>query len=352
MEEKNQSIFFPLLLIGAGILMLLNVLNVLSGTIGEYFAKFWPVLLIVAGLDGLYKQEGITSPLVGITLGSIFLLSTMGILHSNPLELIFRLWPLLLIGWGVDLLLPKKTAFSRFLAVIIGMILMAAIGWLAIAAGSPAAAAKNIPLQQSTGRIENADITLENHAGQIHISAGPADTNLISGSYSVIGTEKAKPLYLLQGTTGFFQLKSEGMAFPVPFAGSSQLANWNIQINPTLPISLNSRLIMGNQTLDLQTSQVKTINSETIVGSTHLILPPDPALHGKASAVFGKITLTIPRNIPVIIHTHLGLASADIPDGFVREKNMIYSFGAKSQSAPLTLTVTLPVGIFTIDYAE
>lgn len=45
----------PTLVLGAGIVLLLNTLNVVSWAVWEDIARFWPVVLIAIGLSALLR---------------------------------------------------------------------------------------------------------------------------------------------------------------------------------------------------------------------------------------------------------------------------------------------------------
>jgi hypothetical protein len=46
----------PLLVLGGGIVLLLNTLDVVSWAVWEDIARFWPVLLIAIGASGILRS--------------------------------------------------------------------------------------------------------------------------------------------------------------------------------------------------------------------------------------------------------------------------------------------------------
>ncbi|MEN6369561.1 MAG: DUF5668 domain-containing protein [Thermotogota bacterium] len=50
-----SELILPLLVLGAGIVLLLNTLEVVSWAVWEDIARFWPVLLIAIGLSALLR---------------------------------------------------------------------------------------------------------------------------------------------------------------------------------------------------------------------------------------------------------------------------------------------------------
>lgn len=97
----TRGLFMPLVLIGLGIIFLLDQFHVLYA--GNVFAYFWPVVLIFFGLELL---SGRSSP--GRTLWGVVAIGASVALVMRNLGYwsfdIGRLWPLVLIGVGLSLL--------------------------------------------------------------------------------------------------------------------------------------------------------------------------------------------------------------------------------------------------------
>jgi hypothetical protein len=85
MEEKRtfryRSLFWPILLIGAGVVWLLANLNLIPALDWRLLVRMWPLFLIVAGLDVLFGRR---SPVIGglIGLGAVALV--VALLYFAP----------------------------------------------------------------------------------------------------------------------------------------------------------------------------------------------------------------------------------------------------------------------------
>ena len=53
--RRLTELLLPLLVLGAGIVLLLNTLEVVSWAVWEDIARFWPVLLIAIGLSAILR---------------------------------------------------------------------------------------------------------------------------------------------------------------------------------------------------------------------------------------------------------------------------------------------------------
>jgi hypothetical protein len=53
--RRLSELLLPLLVLGGGIVLLLNTLDVVSWAVWEDIARFWPVLLIAIGVSGVLR---------------------------------------------------------------------------------------------------------------------------------------------------------------------------------------------------------------------------------------------------------------------------------------------------------
>ncbi|GAE05717.1 transporter LiaF [Paenibacillus sp. JCM 10914] len=111
MSRKGWSQFSTgLLLIGIGALFLLNQLGVIDISIGYIFSTFWPVILIYFGLQSLIYARGgaLWGSIVPIVIGSYFLANNLGVVHFSFGDLIKYAIPIILIGFGLQVILRPK----------------------------------------------------------------------------------------------------------------------------------------------------------------------------------------------------------------------------------------------------
>ena len=80
-HRHNRSLFWPFVLVGVGIIWLLSNLNVIPAVNIGTFAKLWPLLLVVLGLDILFGRR---SPWLGGVIGLLAIAGVIGILVFSP----------------------------------------------------------------------------------------------------------------------------------------------------------------------------------------------------------------------------------------------------------------------------
>lgn len=104
-----------LMIVVIGVIFLLNQMGIITMSIGELFSTFWPVFMIVAGLQGLLIQPAggfWWHPLV-ILLGVFFLGRNLDWFDWDIGDIIHLIWPIALILFGIGMIFqgkrPKKT---------------------------------------------------------------------------------------------------------------------------------------------------------------------------------------------------------------------------------------------------
>ncbi|MEN6524638.1 MAG: DUF5668 domain-containing protein [Anaerolineaceae bacterium] len=352
MEEKKtrHGIFGPILLIVLGILLFLNAMKVFPGSFWDFLFRMWPLLFIAGGLDSLYKREGYTGALVGIGIGTVFLLANLGFLSVGAFQLLFRLWPVLLIGWGFDLLLRPRNTTTTVIGLLIGLLLISGIVWLSLSSPFGVQKFTSVPINQELGNAKEGDITIVSPVGALNIHDGATDQNIVEGNIAVSSLEKTSTDYSIQDGVGYFKIDSEGVSIPIPFMGGNKTALWDLSLTSDVPVALSSQMITGDQVVDLSGLDIKGYAGETIVGSLDLTLPEDSVVTGSARVVIGELVLHVPQDEPVIIALDTGLTSVLPANGYVREGDILYSPGAKTAKNPTNIRLEVPIGTITIEY--
>ena len=83
-EQRNtyHSFFWPVIMLGAGVIWLLVNLNIISTYNLRVLYRLWPILIILAGLDVLFSRK---LPLLGLLLALLLIASVILLLVlGNP----------------------------------------------------------------------------------------------------------------------------------------------------------------------------------------------------------------------------------------------------------------------------
>lgn len=343
--KRPRSLFFPLLLIVVGVLIFLVNVGKVQGTAWDNLLTYWPIILIIGGLDGLYKRDGWVGPLVLLGFGTILLLGNLGYIAQNGFTLFLRLWPVLLVAIGLDIAFGHRASiWNTFLRVGLGLALVAAILWLAVA--SPFGnGLKSIPYEQALNGATSSSVSMTVAAGRIDLSGGADNNFLLVGSAGVpresdLNADYSKPV------AGKSQLSLEGNGVSyIPLNAGNY--PWSFKLNSGIPVDLTVKLAAGMMDLNLKQTRVSDLTAEMAVGSATITLPTGTNVTGKIDCAVGQLIIRIPKGSNVTIHTDTALVPVSIPNSYRRSGDLIqYQIGS---GAKIDIEIGLAVGNLVIE---
>jgi len=345
--QSRHSLAGPLLLIAVGIGFLLNNIGVLNGDFWEVFSKYWPVLFIVFGLDSLYRGDGVVGAVLGIGIGSIFLLSNLGYLALDIWEIIIRFWPILIVAAGLDILLGRRWQRSVW-GWLVGLLMVAIlIGGIYWASGSAASASVSANAEAVTQKLENtkqADVQLVLPVGTLQLHPLEGTTNLLEGNVQLARGEKLNQEVTRSGDTTRVHLEPEGVTVIFPSISRNTSPKWDMGINSSIPVSLKANVVIGELIADLSGTQVEDLEIDMVFGENQITLPQDVQLSGNISGIVGSTQIRVPSGTAVKVHVDDGLTTVNYPDSYTREGEWIYSPEARSGTQAIELVINQLVG--------
>ena len=343
-HHKRKSIFFPLLLVCLGLVLLLNTMNILPASAWGTIVVYWPVLFIASALDSIYRGEGYVGAVIWGGLGVFLLLSNLGMMSNTSWTVLLRWWPVLLIAGGLDLIIGRHSIWSAIIGLMLGVALLAGVVWLSIGM-TPSASIESYELQYELGEAETVYANLSATAGELTIKSGAESGNAAEAIISKSANEEIRDDYYVQGDRGYFDLENEGLFILYPaFQGASAKSVWDVSFNEDTALVLDSQLIAGDQRFNLNELRVKRFNVKTIFGRNTVVMPRKGDYAGDAEIIFGKMMVFVPEGAAVCIYADTGLTSVSLPDGFIRENDDIFSPNADPSEDCVELNITQVFG--------
>jgi hypothetical protein len=293
------------------------------------------------------RRVSLIGPVILIGLGVIFLLNTLGLLAWSVWEVIFRLWPILLIAAGLEIILNRLSAWGSLLALVLTVVILAGAVWLLrpdIGARQVVAAEE---VRQALGEATQARVVIEPGIGSLRIEALPESANLIEGVIQMGRGQRAKRDFAIAGKTATFTLRSEGETFG-PFFWWSDQRSWDLGIAPKVPLELEIDLGAGWADVDLTDLTVDDLKVSMGIGRTTVTLPDEGRFYAKIDSSIGETVVVIPAGMAARIRVDTGLAVSDLPDGYQQRDDVYTSPGYASADDRVDLEVDQAIGKVTI----
>jgi len=265
----------------------------------NYHSLFWPVILIGVGL--------------------LWLLSNFGMLPNISWAYLLRFWPLILIVIGLDMLIGRRSAV---IGALIGLGAVALVV-LALIFGPrispvPSVEGKTEQFQTALEQTTSADVRLDFSVQPVEVRALPAGSDqLLDASIGHFGTmeyqvsgEASKTITLRQQDNITFDELS--------WIGLDDTLRWDIALSPAVPIDLTIDSSTGSQNLDLSGLNLTSFTMDASTGSCRLSLPASTAgYEGSIEASTGSLNVTLPANTNLTLHLDgsTGSLNFDLPAG-------------------------------------
>ena len=296
------------------------------------------------------RRVSLVGPVILIGLGVVFLLNNMGLLAWSVWEVIFRLWPVLLIAAGLEIILSRLSAWGSLLALVLTVAIFAGALWLLGPDMGTAQVVAGEEVRQTLGDATQARVVIEPGVGSLHIEALPESANLVEGVISVGKGQSVKRHFAVAGKTATFILQTEGATFG-PFTGWADRWSWELGLAPEVPLELEVHLGVGLADLDLTGLTVDDLEVSMGVGRTTIILPDEGRFYAKIEGAIGETVVVIPPGMAARIRVDTGLTVSDLPDSYQQRGDVYTSPGYASADDRVDLEVEQAIGKITIHQA-
>lgn len=351
MDEKKHTravhragLFWPIILIIVGIIFLLNNLGYIQGDMWGTLIKFWPIILIAIGLDSAYKGEGIVGAVFFVTIGCTFLLANLGYLAIDAWQVIIRMWPVLLIAIGLDILIGRRAAWLSFIGILLVMLILGGgIWYYGIQYDSLYDPGKVI--SQPLGNLGEVKIDLEPGMGKITIKKGVSNEVLFSGT--IPKQIQINHNFEKNGEKGIFRLRSSQDRIFFLKSRDNQW-RWNLDISPKPLLDMKIGLGVGSSHIDLSGLKMKALDVSLGIGNAYITLPAEGQFQGKIDGAIGQMVIYLPQGMGLRVNSHTGLGNFRAPAEFMKIGDYYQTKGFDRATNRVDLNVSQGIGIISV----
>lgn len=253
-------------------------------------------------------------PLVLVGAGIILLLSNLGYLPWQAWNVLWRLWPLLLVALGIDLLIGRRSATG---AIVSTLLILLLIGGAAVAVffarDIPALVEVTGPIEMRTGHVEypltgveRASVTIDWTSVPGYLSALRDSPNLIEGDIAYRGRLNFDAS--VHGGQADVTLASQ---FTGPWFGpfdypSQEKDRWDVKLSPGVSLDLRLDAGSGPCNFDLTGLQLADFFLDAGSGPVNLTMPSGSAFKTRIDGGSGPLTIIIPESLGARVELDAG----------------------------------------------
>ncbi len=266
------------------------------------------------------RHGGLVWPLVLMTAGVIFLLNNLGLLSWNVWDVLWRFWPVLLIAIGLDILLGRRSVFGAIVAFVLIVVILGGTVWYAVTQAPifTGQALVTDKIVQELAGATSADVRISFGAGSLRIGALKESGSLIEGTVVTGPGETVLRDFHVDDGVARFSLRHQGVP-RVIFGRPTSQVTWDLDLSSSVPMALRVNSGVGEVVLDLSDLQVTDLDVNGGVGQVQLRLPSQGRLRGKISGGIGQVIVTIPQGVAARVRASGGLGGVSVAGRFQRD---------------------------------
>lgn len=263
-----------------------------------YRSFFWPVILLGAGV--------------------IWLLSNLKIIPTENLWLLLRLWPVLLIMAGLDVLFARRLPL---IGALLGLLVLAGVVFILLN-GDDLGLKRDIePRTESfsveVGESTSVDLDLSLSVQETSVSVLQNSSNLFEAEIGHIGEIKFNVVGTGDKHIDLAQVGVESwFSWVLPDVEGKELI-WDIGLSPQVPFDLDVNASTGSTELDLAGMQLERFRYDASTGSSTIILPASTEgydTHIDCSTGSMQIVFPAESNLTARLDGSTGRIVLDVPE--------------------------------------
>lgn len=288
-------------------------------------------------------NPGLVGPIIVIGFGILLLMSNLGMLQWSVWEVVLKLWPILLVAAGLDLLIGRRSALGGLLvALLVLAMLVGGVWW--IGGGGSSLDAVGAPVSQALQGARSADVEIRAGAISLRLGGGAADDLLVSGVVAAASSDQVVGEARVENDVLKYLLRTdEGRAAWFPRTGAPAST---LNLSGRVPIVLRVKVGAGECDLDLRSVNVTSLEVEAGVGRTVITLPSGQVRLHLNSAI-GETIVRIPKGAAARVTSRTAIGLTRLPSGGQRFGQSEYSAGASGER--IEVEVTSAIGMVTVE---
>ena len=264
-------------------------------------------------MESRHHRGGLVGPVLLIGLGAILLAQNLGWVGGDIWWSLLRMWPLILVAVGVDLLIPRRSALGTLVSLMLVVAVFVGGFWLSGARLRASLPGETETVSVPIGNASRARIRFSPPVAALEIEALASSDALLEGTVPESGSGQVRANSEISGTTADVDVTASG-AFIGPMIGTQDEA-WRFGLSSAVPLELEISSGMGLVEADLTGLTVEGLEVELGIGRTVITLPAGGNFSGRLSGAIGQTTIIIPKGTAVHVRMTTGIGGVETPDG-------------------------------------
>jgi hypothetical protein len=288
------------------------------------------------------KRVSLVGPAILIIVGIVLLLNNLGWTTIGVWDLV-RLWPILLIAGGLEILIGQRSTLASLLVLVAMLALLGGGLWLLTSSRSPDSLLEGEEISHALDGASSAEVGIGLGVGTLRIRSLSQSDRLIQGVAELHRGEQLEQEFLVAGDAAILKIRSTGN-WTAPFFGWEGDKVWDLQLSRDVPIRLDIDAGVGDATINLERLDLSELSLNIGVGRMTVVLPMRGDLRARVDGGVGELLIKVPEGMELRVHASTGLGNTSVPSGYRREGDVYLSPGYRNADNHIDLTVEQGLG--------
>ncbi len=264
--------------------------------------------------------------------GLLLLLWNLGALPQSYFDVLWPLWPVLLLAAGTNLLLSRIHTWIGSAAALLLLLGTLGTAWGLSAAGTSVVSERvEEPIRVAAQGASALQLDLNIAAGDLTVVSGANPGLLVDGALTTHAGDRALQTSVNdQAGTRRVSLTSDlARRFRIPFFGNHPTETWHLQLLEDVPTEIRLAGGAARVRLDLARLNVKLLDLEIGATDARVTLP---LAAGQIRAYFdvgaASLDIRVPADVAAQIQVSGGMSSIDV------DENRFPKVGAETYRSP------------------
>ena len=293
------------------------------------------------------RTGGLVGPVLLIGLGLIILMNNLGVLNWSVWDMLFRLWPLILIAIGLDFLVGRRSIWGSLVALVL-IVAVFVVGVFLMDTRIEAAPSTE-KIRHSLGDATSAEISVSPAVGFVRVyGLSQGASNLIEGDIRIIRGEKWSETFDADKDPIVYTVKSQRVGWVPSFGIWDDTASWDVGLNPQVRLNLDVSLGVGKSELELGGLELTSLDADIGVGKLTVTLPSEGQFNARINSAIGETFVIIPRGMAARIRVSTGLGTSQMPASYTRQGDFYISPGYGTAENRVDLVISQAIGLIRV----
>lgn len=284
-------------------------------------------------------------PIILIVLGVLFLLDNLNITSGIDWGSIWKLWPIILIAMGLEIILGRRISFGAIVLVIIVAIIAGAAAWWSVVVGGERTMEH---FTWSETGVERVEAKLDIGIGRLQLNGYSDMADLMVADLDLAPGDKVGHGLKVDDDVAQGWISSGDEFFALPNILGGNASKWDLLLNSRVRWEMEINSGVGDVRLDLSDLIVSDLRLDAGIGSVQVTLPRRGSVEARIDNGVGDVRVTIPAGAQARIQVDRGIGSLRVGSRFKRRGDYYETEGYSGAESHIDLKIDSGIGTVTL----